>query len=95
MQTLSTHHVRNAALHQAAACQNIRPGRRAPVRTVTQAGLFGLNFGTASKQDIEARKQEVCDYQDEQIACACCCSLLITLCMLPLHWLQHSAVTDC
>ena len=63
MQALSVHHATGAVVrHQAAACSQLATARRASRKRamgVPQAGLFGLNFGTASSTDIKTRKQEV------------------------------------
>ena len=51
-----------AGLHQTVHCPQLSHTRactRRLSKVVTQAGLFGLNFGRAGGTDVKGRKQEV------------------------------------
>ena len=65
MQSLSMNQGRCANLHcntiksLQLQCNIPRQLPRGSRATITQAGLFGLNFGTASSTDVQTQKQEV------------------------------------
>lgn len=63
MQSSAMHYSRCFNVHRnsTAGSQLLRGSPRLPRRAaaITQAGLFGLNFGTASGTDVKTQKQEV------------------------------------